>query len=430
MKPNLRIYKKTAEDQRLYILEVFIVGGPMSATFAAKNPVISRIIEITGDQSLELLHKAIFRAFDREEEHMYEFQVGGKGPMDPKARRYVLPGGIEDGISDRKPAGEVASTTVGALGLKPGDIFGYWFDFGDDWWHQINVLPILEKAPRGKYPRVIQGEGVSPPQYMDWDAEEDREPEKAKRGKAAGPAKTVPSFTPTIEQVFEEFLDEQRKKLKPRTAGQYEDIIGLLTHHLNGYAYEGLSKKEERLFNKHYNATGEAHREFVQLFGPDKIVENLGMFLGYFMVHKVMAGAELKRAAGTAAKKLSKWLAVRGYIDEEEGEEGVGRGAEAARDLPKAERAARILFEAEAGNARDFEDLEDEDYLDFDHFTIARVEPGTLWLRQAGVRKLIGPVVVPATATRLLQEGWDLSCSLGRVSGKWHIVEMANVYPS
>lgn len=266
--------------------------------------------------------------------------------------------------------------------------------------------------------------------HMDGDAEEDREPKKVKGGRSAGPAKTAQSSKPTIEQVFAEFLDEQREKLKPRTARQYGDVIDLLTHHLNGYGYEGLSKKEERLFNKHYNATGEAHREFCQVFGPEKIVENLGMFLGYFMVRKVMAGAELKRAAGTAAKKLSKWLAAKGYIDEEESEEGVGRGAEAARDLPKAERATQMLFDAEAGNALDLEKLKDEDYLDFDHFTIARIGPDTLWLRQAGVRELIGPVVVPAAATRLLQEGWDLSCSLGRVRGKWHIVEMANVYPS
>lgn len=235
---------------------------------------------------------------------------------------------------------------------------------------------------------------------------------------------------PTIEQVFAEFLDEQRVKLKPRTARQYEDVIDLLTHHLNGYGYEGLSKKEERLFNKHYNATGEAHREFCQIFGPEKIVANLGMFLSYFMVRKVMAGAELKRAAGTVTKKLSKWLAAKGYIDEEESEEGIGRGAEAARDLPKAERAAQMLFAAEAENALGLEELKDEDYLDFDHFAIARIEPGVLWLRQAGERKLIGPVVVPPAATRLLQEGWDLSCSLGRVRGKWHIVEIANVYPS
>jgi len=68
----------------IYTLEVFIASGPMSEKFVKKNPVISRTIEIRGDQTLGELHRAIFSAFDREEEHMCEFQVGGKGPNDPK----------------------------------------------------------------------------------------------------------------------------------------------------------------------------------------------------------------------------------------------------------------------------------------------------------------------------------------------------------
>jgi Plasmid pRiA4b ORF-3-like protein len=44
---------------------------------------------------------------------------------------------------------------------------GYWFDFGDDWWHQINVAAIDDKVPRGKYPKVVKRVGKSPPQYLD-----------------------------------------------------------------------------------------------------------------------------------------------------------------------------------------------------------------------------------------------------------------------
>ena len=80
---------------RLYTLEVFLIGGPVSEKFAKKNPVVSRTIQIRGDQTLEDLHHAIFDAFGRWEEHMYEFQFG-KGPMDPKARRYVLPDALRD----------------------------------------------------------------------------------------------------------------------------------------------------------------------------------------------------------------------------------------------------------------------------------------------------------------------------------------------
>ena len=76
--------------KRLYTLEVFIIGGPVTEKFAKQNPVISRTIQICGDQTLEDLHHAIFDAFDRFDDHMYEFQFG-KGPMDPKAPRYVLP---------------------------------------------------------------------------------------------------------------------------------------------------------------------------------------------------------------------------------------------------------------------------------------------------------------------------------------------------
>ncbi|QDV37694.1 plasmid pRiA4b ORF-3 family protein [Tautonia plasticadhaerens] len=116
---------------RLYTLEVFLIGGPITEKFAKKNPVVSRTIQIRGDQTLEDLHRAIFDAFDRWDEHMYEFQFG-EGPMDPEARRYVLPSAFEmDMGEENPPAGRVDQTTIDSLGLEVGRSFGYWFDFGD-----------------------------------------------------------------------------------------------------------------------------------------------------------------------------------------------------------------------------------------------------------------------------------------------------------
>ncbi|MFQ5899673.1 MAG: plasmid pRiA4b ORF-3 family protein [Candidatus Methylomirabilia bacterium] len=158
--------------QRLYTLEVFLISGPVTGSVARKNPLVARTIQMRGDQTLVDLHHAIFEAFDREEEHMYEFQVGGKEPMDRQARRYVLPSAVDEPFSDRKPAGEVTRTTIGSLGLKVGDAYGYWFDFGDDWWHQINVVAVEEAAPRGRYPKVTKRVGESPPQYAGGDEEE------------------------------------------------------------------------------------------------------------------------------------------------------------------------------------------------------------------------------------------------------------------
>jgi hypothetical protein len=165
--------RAVGRDVHLYTLEVFIISGPIAKSFAEKNKVISRTIQIRGDQTLQDLHHAIFDAFDREQEHMYEFQIGGKGPMDPKAQRYVLSVSRDYEMSDHRPAGDIKHTTIESLGLKIDDAFGYWFDFGDDWWHQINVVAIEENVGRERFPKVIKRVGESPPQYVDWDEEEE-----------------------------------------------------------------------------------------------------------------------------------------------------------------------------------------------------------------------------------------------------------------
>ncbi len=161
--------QSTAQDKMLYVLEVSIINGPVTEAFIEQNPVISRTIEIRSEQTLETLHHAIFKAFDREDEHMYEFQIGGSGPNDPKAKRYVLSMPFMNELEDGQYAGDVAQTKIGSLNLKLDEAFGYWFDFGDDWWHQINVLEIKKATPKKRYPKVIQRTGESPPQYIDWD---------------------------------------------------------------------------------------------------------------------------------------------------------------------------------------------------------------------------------------------------------------------
>src|SRR5262245_20410225 len=62
-KPAARPRATRAPPANLYVLSVFLVGGPTSEKFANKE--ISRVIEIRGDQTLEQLHEAIFNAYDR-----------------------------------------------------------------------------------------------------------------------------------------------------------------------------------------------------------------------------------------------------------------------------------------------------------------------------------------------------------------------------
>jgi Plasmid pRiA4b ORF-3-like protein len=162
------------DPAHLYTLEVAILSGPMAEGFARANPVVARTIEIRGDQTLARLHAAIFAAFDRDDEHLYEFQIGGRRPMDPRAARYGLPEprGFGFALGAPDPVKSAARAKLEVLGLEVGDTFGYWFDFGDDWWHTVKVLSIAESAPAGRFPRVTERIGESPPQYVDWDEEE------------------------------------------------------------------------------------------------------------------------------------------------------------------------------------------------------------------------------------------------------------------
>ena len=149
-----------APPVNLYTVTVFLLQGPVGEKFTKKE--ISRVIEIRGDQTLAHLHEAIFAAYDRWDEHLYEFQFG-KRPFDPDGIRY----GITGEEKTDKGGGDARKTTLDKLGLKVESVFGYWFDFGDDWYHQVQVDKIEQAIPTVTYPRVIKSVGKSPPQYQE-----------------------------------------------------------------------------------------------------------------------------------------------------------------------------------------------------------------------------------------------------------------------
>ena len=149
-----------APPASMYVVTVFLLGGPINQKLANKE--ISRVIEIRGDQTLDQLHHAIFKAYDRWEIHMYEFQFG-KRPFDLDGPNY----GIPSPKQNKEGNGDARSTTLDDLNLIQGRVFGYWFDFGDDWFHQVQVDRIERAIPTVTYPRVIRRVGKSPPQYCD-----------------------------------------------------------------------------------------------------------------------------------------------------------------------------------------------------------------------------------------------------------------------
>jgi hypothetical protein len=237
------------------------------------------------------------------------------------------------------------------------------------------------------------------------------------------PADSIPEepVNPTIDTALNQFLEAQRARLAPRTYRRYEEVVDLLRHCLNAYGYQYLATEQSERFQQAYSADDEG--AFCHLFGPEKIADGLGEFLGYFMIRKVMASEELLRAAGTVTKKLGTWLGEHGYLDAQETAIAVERGAEAARDLPRAEKLSNLLYDAAEKADVDTESLADDDYVD-DYLMIERVEPGALWFEGD-----VGPVPVPKAASDIAQVGWSVNVVLGRMGIGWQLIEVGNVYP-
>lgn len=62
--------------------------------------------------------------------------------------------------------------------------------------------------------------------------------------------------TPTIDEALALSLAEQRDRIVPRTYRQYESIVDLLKHRLNGYAYELLDPAERWHWSAAFDARG------------------------------------------------------------------------------------------------------------------------------------------------------------------------------
>ena len=81
--------------------------------------------------------------------------------------------------------------------------------------------------------------------------------------------------SPTISEVLATYLADEKTRLAAKTYGLYGDVIELLQHSLNGYAANGLNKDEYELWEELYNADGDRHREFCEIFGPKHILPNV-----------------------------------------------------------------------------------------------------------------------------------------------------------
>ena len=244
------------------------------------------------------------------------------------------------------------------------------------------------------------------------------------RGKRdSEPGQAARGHKQTISEVLAEYLRAEKSRLAPKTHARYTDVISLFTHSLNGYAANSLTHFERARFDRHFNAEGEQHREFCDIFGPEHILENVGEFLNYFMISKVIVGADTLRASGTVMKKLAKWLVEKEYVKSDDSDLAIEQGSDAARDLPAAEKLSTLLYDLTAGRhePRD-SDIEGR-------FSITKIEPGRIWLQDDNDGKDYGPILLTEQATKLCRVGWIISGAVRKSGKRCVLVEAFQVCP-
>ena len=129
---------------------------------------------------------------------------------------------------------------------------------------------------------------------------------------------STPRPDKTIDQLFEEFLADQEARLSPKT---YDQVRGdhrplpVVPGDATGPVTPG------RITTRSPEAKG----TYCGTYGAEDITSGFSEFLDYFMPHKVIAGNETMKAAGTVIKKLARWLVEKGYTEDDESIRDTGR---------------------------------------------------------------------------------------------------------
>jgi hypothetical protein len=117
---------------------------------AEVHPAIWRRLLVPGDVSLAKLHSILQAAMGWTDSHLHNFRVGDKlfGPQ-----------------YDDHPEEELDETSVTAIqAIDRHRRFGYDYDFGDGWEHEIVVEELAETPSALRFAVCIDGQNACPPE--------------------------------------------------------------------------------------------------------------------------------------------------------------------------------------------------------------------------------------------------------------------------
>jgi hypothetical protein len=121
----------------------------LKVTLRDVDPPVWRQFRVGGGTSLAALHEILQLVMGWLNYHLYEFAVGD--------RRYEAP---EEAAAGEDPT----STTLDELHLELGSRFTYLYDWGDEWWHDLEVEAVAPAPDIPHLPVCIAGERACPPE--------------------------------------------------------------------------------------------------------------------------------------------------------------------------------------------------------------------------------------------------------------------------
>jgi hypothetical protein len=119
------------------------------------RPPIWRRIAVAEDLTLAQLHRVIQEAFGWEDYHLHEFEIG--------STKFGRPHHDEGGFGSESPMRDERKCKLGSA-MGAHRTFTYWYDFGDDWFHDVVVERRESMAAGAPRAELLAGEHASPPE--------------------------------------------------------------------------------------------------------------------------------------------------------------------------------------------------------------------------------------------------------------------------
>jgi len=129
----------------------------LKITLLGSKPLIWRQLHVPAKARLDWLHAVLQVAIGWTNSHLHQFWIGGEPYSDTRHNFAEFEGDTE--------IHEARKFTLQQVAPNPGDTFGYEYDFGDSWEHEVTVEKILPADPADATTALcLDGARAGPPE--------------------------------------------------------------------------------------------------------------------------------------------------------------------------------------------------------------------------------------------------------------------------